>query len=101
MDKHSDQELETKIEVIGEMPPCFDISNFLWGVDASIDSDGNSDSADSTNWNELTLVLRSDINQRIDIEPVEGLPKFLMLRATSKDLIQSVVSFLQHYGTIK
>ena len=76
------------------------LQNTYGGEDPHIDSDGDSYDPDSTSWTELTLILRSDENQRIDIDPIEG-KNALMLRTTSKELKLKVLSFLKNHGSIK
>ncbi len=93
--------VEIEIILKGELPPFIKISDHLWGKNSNIDSDGNSITPDSTDWNELMLTLRSDEEQRIDIYPVEGKSGVLKLQAANLELAQSVISFLQQYGSIK
>ena len=69
------------------------------GKDADIDSDGNSDHPSSTDWNELTLVLRSDESQRVDIDPTGD--NHLSISSENSEILRKVVSFLCNYGTIK
>ncbi len=80
------------------MPPYYKIADYLWGSDANIDSDGNSESPESTEWDELTLMLRDDTEQRIDIDPIEGDGKHLLLRASNEQLQSKVVSYLKECG---
>ena len=89
-----------KIDLISALPPYYEIAYSLWGKDANFDSDGNSYDPESTSWTELTLILRSDKNQRIDIDPIEG-EDSLMLKTTSKELEGKVIQFLQKHGTIR
>lgn len=91
--------IETKIELIGDLPAFYKIAHALWGESANFDSDGNAFDPESTSWNELTLILRSDQNQRIDIDPIEG-KKMLLLRTTSQGLKQGVINYLRGYGSI-
>lgn len=92
--------IKQKLEVIDKMPPFYKIADALWGVGANIDSDGNSVAPDSTDWTELTLILRSDETQRIDIDPIEE-SNDLMLRSESSDLLHKALSYLKNYGAIK
>ena len=93
--------MEIELELISDLPPFYEISDYLWGRDANIDSDGNSNDPAASKWTELTLILRSDESQRIDIDPIEGKEGFLKLRAEDLKLGQRVVSFLKQYGAIK
>ncbi len=91
---------ETKIDLIGPLPPYYEIAYSLWGKNSNFDSDGDSYDPESTSWTELTLILRSEKNQRIDIDPIDG-TKSLMLKTTSIELKQKVINFLQKHGAIK
>ena len=89
-----------KIDLIGPLPPYYEIAYSLWGKGANFDSDGNSYDPESTSWTELTLILRSDKNQRIDIDSIEE-KSSLMLKTTSKELEEKVIQFLQKQGAIR
>jgi len=91
--------LETEIEIIGDLPAYYKIAYAVWGESADFDSDGNSYNSESVSWNELTLILRSDQNQRIDIDPIEGKNR-LLLKTTSMRLNESVINYLRGYGSI-
>lgn len=93
--------LKIEIQLIGALPPYFLISDYLWGEGAKIDSDGNSVTPQDINWTELTLILRSDKEKRIDIDPVEGKPDVLILKSADEKLAHSVVSYLRAYGAVK
>ena len=88
-----------EIELVSELPAYYKIAHALWGESVHFDSDGNSSDPESTSWNELTLILRSDENQRIDIDPVEDTNK-LLLKTTSKSLKEGVINYLRSYGSI-
>lgn len=92
--------IKQKLKVINKLPPYYKIADALWGADANIDSDGDSVTPDSTAWTELTLILRSDETQRIDIDPIEE-SKDLMLKSGSSDLLHKTLSYLKNYGSIK
>ncbi len=89
------------MEVIGAMPPYYHIAEHIWGKGVDIDSDGNSKMPLSTDWSELTLVLRKDTAQRIDIDPIEGKEKYLKLEAANEELANSVYLFLKQCGSVK
>ena len=88
------------MEVIGALPPYYEIAYSLWGKAADFDSDGNSYDPESRTWTELSLILRSDKNQRIDIDPTADQNR-LELKTTSIELKEKVIEFLQNYGAIK
>lgn len=92
-------ETETEIELVGELPAYYKIAQALWGKAADFDSDGNSSNPESISWNELTLILRSDESQRIEIDPIKGKNK-LLLKTTSKVLKEGVINYLRGYGSI-
>jgi hypothetical protein len=92
--------IETEIELVGDLPAYYKIAHALWGESSDFDSDGNSFDPESKSWNELTLILRSDQNQRIDIDPIEGKNK-LLLKTTSIHLKEVVINYLRGYGSIK
>ena len=91
---------KTKIDLVGPLPPYYKIAYSLWGQGADFDSDGNSYDPESTSWTELSLILRSDENQRIDIDSLEG-KNSLMLRTTSTELKEKVMQFLRNHGAIR
>ena len=92
--------IKTTIELIGALPPYYEIAYSLWGKSANFDSDGDSYDPESTTWTELSLILRSDENERIDIDPIEG-QNLLELKTTSIELKEKVIQFLQNHGAIK
>ena len=91
--------MDVKVEVINEMPPYFKLAEFLWGKNVDIDSDGNSDNPDSTDWNELTLILRKDESQRLDIDPVDQ--NYISIRSDRSELVEKTIFFLRKSGSIK
>ena len=89
------------MEKVGSFPPCFDISDFLWGKEADIDSDGNSNTPKSIDWTELTLQLRDETEERIDIDALEGKGDLFQLKASSEVLAKRTIDFLKSYGAIR
>ena len=83
------------------MPPYYDVAEYLWGKGVDIDSDGDSYPADATDWTELTLILRSDTTQRVDIDPSPLNTNFLVLKASNQHLKSAVVTFLKSKGSIE
>jgi hypothetical protein len=94
-------EIEITIEKVGSFPSCFEISDFLWGKQADIDSDGNSNTPESIDWTELTLQLRDEAEERIDIDAIEGKVGLFKLKASSEVLARKTFDFLKNYGAIK
>ena len=90
---------ECKVELVGEMPPFYDIAEFLWGKGVDIDSDGNAEHSRSTTWSELTIILRSDLSQRVDIDPAEN--GYLKVSSHNGELLSIVISYLRSCGSIK
>lgn len=78
----------------GPRPPCHEVAQQLWG-DRDFDSDGDSNSPDATDWTELTVSLRPECIERIDIDPVRS-PGGLVLciRSESEDLVRRTADFL-------
>ena len=93
--------VKIEMQLIGALPPCFLISDYLWGEGANIDSDGNSVTPQDTNWTELTLILRANEKKRIEIDPIEGKTGFLIVKSTDEKLAHSVVNYLRAYGAVK
>lgn len=72
------------------------VADSLWpGRD--VDSDGDSDFPASTSWTELTLILRSDLSQRIDVDPVSLSSMVLRISATTSELASRVATILQQH----
>jgi hypothetical protein len=93
--------IEVEIEIIGPMPAYYKVADHLGGADSDIDSDGTSETAESTDWDELTIILRSDREQRIDIETISSKENSLLLCASSKELSESAMQLLREHGAIK
>lgn len=91
---------KSKLKIVGKLPSFIEIANDLWGENADIDSDGNSKHPSSTDWNELTLILRSDVTQRIDINPDKNQKDQLILESSNSDLHKKVITFLTNYGAV-
>lgn len=79
----------------GSRPPYYELAQALWG-DKDFDSDGDSSSPDATNWTELTVSLRPDETERIDIDPVsEAGPLVLCIRSENAQLVTRAGDFLK------
>ena len=82
----------------GPRPPYVLVAHHLWGH-ANIDSDGNSAHPGDTQWTELTLISRDELDQRVDIDPAENDPLVLKVRSNSSSLAKRTAQFLaQHTG---
>lgn len=82
----------------GPRPPFYSIAEHLWGADCNIDSDGNSQTPEDTQWTELTLTLRAT-GQRIDIDPISSEPLILNVRGESMQVVLKVANFIiEHSG---
>jgi hypothetical protein len=93
--------LKIACRVIGPMPPYWQVADAVWGKGAEIDSDGDSATPDDTNWRELTLVLRSDRDQRLDIDPLETDRDTVELSATSSELLKRLLGYLRDEGSLR
>ena len=77
----------------GPRPPYHLVAEHLWGG-ADFDSDGNSETPTDTNWTELTVQLRPDGLERVDIDSVFEDPLVLKIASGSPALAKSVAEFL-------
>ena len=71
------------IPLRGERPPFQLVAAFLWGRRWDYDSDGDSETPDSTAWTELTLVNRKPPYERVDVDPADEMPSEVAV--TSRD----------------
>ena len=74
------EEFRAYIQPNGPRPDYYSVAEHLWGKGVDIDSDGNSESPDSIDWTELTLINRNDDSLRIDIDPKQETPLVLEIR---------------------
>lgn len=80
----------------GPRPPYYKVAEHLWGAGCNFDSDGDTSSPEATDWTELTIISRSDPNQRVDIDPhPEDGPLVLVIRSEHLELAKAVALFLQ------
>lgn len=78
----------------GERPRSISVAPHLWGNDCDFDSDGNDDEAPVGGWTELTVALRPECEERIDIDPIDDKePLVLAIRSESADLAKKAASF--------
>ena len=89
-----------KAKVIGNMPPFYEVAEAIWGRGVDIDSDGDSSHPEDTNWRELTVTLRPDCDQRLDIDPTEKDRDIVFLRATSHEILERALDFLEGVGAL-
>jgi hypothetical protein len=78
----------------GLRPPFFHVAEHLWGAGSNIDSDGNSNTSDDRQWTELTVILRSDPEQRVDIDPISNDPLILAVRSSHQSLCKMAAEFI-------
>ncbi|CRM21936.1 MULTISPECIES: aspartate/glutamate racemase family protein [Pseudomonas] len=76
------------------LPDFHSIAEHLWGAGCNIDSDGDCSTPEDRHWTELTLILRSYPNERIDIDPVSTAPLTLDIRSSNADLCQRAADFI-------
>ncbi len=82
----------------GPRPPFYSIAEHLWGAGCDIDSDGNSQTPEDTQWTELTLTLRTT-GERVDIDPISAAPLILNVRGESMQVVLKVANFIiEHSG---
>jgi hypothetical protein len=80
----------------GPRPFFDDVAEHLWGPDCDYDSDGNADEALPDGWTELTIALRPDCEQRVDIDPLDDRePLILVIRSEREVLAREAAIFLR------
>jgi len=80
----------------GERPEWVSVVRHLWGSECDFDSDGNADEALVGGWTELTVTLRPECNERVDVDPIDNNePLVLAIRSESADLARRAALFLQ------
>jgi hypothetical protein len=85
------------IYLIGPGPrPYFgDVAEHLWGPGCDFDSDGNADRTLFDEWTELTVALRPECEQRVDVDPLDGRePLVLVIRSENEELARKAANFL-------
>jgi len=78
----------------GLRPPYIQVAEHLWGIGCNFDSDGNSKTPGDRQWTELTVILRSDPEQRVDVDPISLDPLILAVRSSHQSLCQITAKFL-------
>ncbi|MEM8796769.1 MAG: hypothetical protein AAGE61_14475 [Pseudomonadota bacterium] len=87
----------------GERPEWVSVAHHLWGNECDFDSDGNADEASAGCWTELTVALRPECRERVDVDPIDdNKPLVLVVRSESADLARKAALFLlsQSGGTL-
>src|SRR5262249_50280941 len=80
----------------GPRPFWGDVAEHLWGPGCNYDSDGNADQAPPDGWTELTVSLRPDCEQRVDIDPLDDRePLILVIRSDDEELARKAAIFLR------
>ena len=81
----------------GPRPPYYSVAEHLWGKGCNIDSDGDSDTPQSTSWTELTVILRigGEGEPRVDVDPVGLDPLVLKVESDDPDLGKRAAEFLR------
>lgn len=83
----------------GDRPDWRGVAAELWGADCDIDSDGNDDEGVRGGWTELTISVRSNCEQRLDIDPLdEREPLVLVIRSDAAELAERASKFLQTHA---
>lgn len=78
----------------GPRPPYQEVGQQLWG-DGDFDSDGDSSAPGATDWTELTISLRPECVERIDIDPVSTPGRLVLcVSSESEDLVRRTGEFL-------
>lgn len=85
---------EFLVEIGGARPSIAAVAEHLWGPGVDFDSDGNSVTAEATNWTELTVAKRPDCEERVDVDPASEAPLILKVVSASRDLAARTATFL-------
>ena len=88
-------------EVIGSMPPYYEVAYALWGRGVDFDSDGDSNNPESTAWREFAVIRRPENQERVDIDPLPNDVDTLNIRASSPDLLDRACAYLVSVGAVK
>ncbi len=94
-------EFVKRARVIGPMPLFVKVAEALWGVGVDYDSDGDSSFPEDTNWRELTVILRPDYDERVDIDPDGDDRNSIILRSDSQVLLTRTLNFLVSCGAVR
>ena len=94
------QQYTIHMRVVAPLPPYYCIAYALWGEGVDFDSDGDSNDPESTTWRELTIILRPDYKERLDIDPLKDDRNLLVMKATSNELLVSAYNFLRSRNSV-
>lgn len=78
----------------GPRPPYYQVADHVWGPGCDLDSDGNSATRDDRTWTELTLILRSSPDLRVEIHPASVEPLVLAIRSSHRPLCLATAEYL-------
>ena len=80
----------------GPRPPYYEVAHHLWGADCNFDSDGDSYDRETTQWTELTVALRPDLIERVDVDPIDkDGPLVLKIESMHEELARRAAEFLR------
>ena len=83
----------------GERPHFPSVAHHLWGNECDFDSDGNDGEASVGGWTELTIALRPDCQERVDVDPLDDdEPLVLVILSESDDLAKTAALLLQSHS---
>jgi len=88
------QQFVALIKQPGPRPAYYLVAEHLWGSDCNIDSDGDSQTPEDTQWTELSLSLRGTSSSHIEIDPVSIEPLVLAVRSSQESLCQQAARFI-------
>lgn len=80
----------------GKRPQWETVAHHLWGNECDFDSDGNANEALAGGWTELTVSLRPECKERVDVDPIDNnQPLVLVVQSESAKLAKKAALFLQ------
>ncbi|TBO27462.1 hypothetical protein EYS42_16810 [Aquabacterium lacunae] len=91
-------QFELHIVAPGPRPAYYKVAEHLWGTGCDFDSDGDSAQPDDPSWTELTVTLRGQSSERVDIDPVSLQPLVLKVRAAHVALCRRAAAFVASYA---
>jgi len=90
-----------KAKVVGSMPPYWEVAEAIWCKGVDFDSDGDSFPAESTSWRELTVSLRPEQNQRLDVDPISEDRDIVRIVGTEDWILNAACEFLVGQGSLE
>jgi hypothetical protein len=83
----------------GERPYFPSLAYHLWGKGCDFDSDGNDDEPIEGGWTELTIALRPECKERVDIDPLDDRePLVFVIKSDDDGLARRAAAYLQSYS---